>query len=135
MAEVGGRYRPKSRITQGRPPDKYSSRDCRDVNLPTSCACLNEDQSSKPPGVPEHRVQWILLRAQVEEKIRPQSTACTGCVATDCAARPLSAAQTCCFATTRFASFRCFATRPLRGLGGARQSGPNIAHRRYYGFA
>jgi hypothetical protein len=41
---------------------------------------------------------------------------------TDCAARPLSAAQTCCFATTRFASSRCFATRPLRGPGGAHDS-------------
>ena len=39
------------------------------------------------------------------------------------AARPLSAPQTCCFATTRFANSRCFATRPLRGPGGASQLG------------
>ena len=64
MAEVGGRYRPKSRITQGRPPDKYSSRDCRDVNLPTSCACLNEERPSHL-GFLERSVRWILLRAQV----------------------------------------------------------------------
>ena len=57
-----------------------------------------------------------------EERSRPQSTACTGCAATDCVARPLSAAQTGCFATTRFASFRCFATRLLRGLDGAHDS-------------
>ena len=64
MVEVGGRYRPKSRITQGRPPDKYSSRDCRDVNLPTSCACLNEERPSHL-GFLERSVRWILLRAQV----------------------------------------------------------------------
>ena len=73
MVEVGGRYRPKSRITQGRPPDKYSSllhlslssaQDCRDVNLPTSCACLNEERPSHL-GFLERSVRWILLRAQV----------------------------------------------------------------------
>lgn len=42
---------------------------------------------------------------------------------TSCAARTLSASQTCCFATTRFASSRCFATRPLRGLGASHQLG------------
>ena len=61
----------------------------------------------------------------LEEQIRRTASACTAVRNTSCAARTLSASQTCCFATTRFASSRCFATRPLRGLGASHQLGGN----------
>ena len=50
-----------------------------------------------------------------------QSPASTGCVAHCCAARTGSAVADSCFATTRFASSCCLATRLLRRLGAARQ--------------
>ena len=70
---------------------------------------------------------------RVELLLSAQSTACTGCEATDCAARPFSAPQTCCFVTTRFASSRCFATRPLRGLGASHQLGTRFYQARVEG--